>query len=538
MDPYDFIIVGAGSAGCLLANRLTASGRHSVLLIEAGGSDRRFMIRMPIGYGMSFYDASVNWRYETGPQAALAGRSSYWPRGKVLGGSSSINAMVFVRGQREDFDEWRDAGNPGWGFDDVLPHFRAFEDFTGGADDHRGAGGELRVSDVADQVHPLCGAFLAAAEQAGFERTRDYNGAVQDGVAVYQITTRGGLRESAATAFLRPAMRRGKLRVVTGALATKIVFEGRRAVGVEYLAGGRRAVARAGRSVIVSAGAVNSPVLLQHSGVGPGELLRGLGIPVVHALPAVGANLQDHLGVDYLYRSKVPTLNSLLRPWWGRMRLGARYLAFRDGPLSLSVNQAGGFVRSRPDKARVDTQLYFSPVSYSRPTPGVRRLTMPDPFPGFFIGISHCRPRSRGSVRIASGDPLAMPVIEPNYLSAWEDLRDMLDEVRLIRLIAAQPAMRELIAQEVKPGPAVTSDAELEADIRARAGSIFHASCTCRMGPDPAGSVVDHRLRVHGLEGLRVIDASIFPSVTSGNTNAPVMMVAEKGAAMMLEDCG
>jgi choline dehydrogenase len=538
MDPYDFVIVGAGSAGCLLANRLTASGRYRVLLVEAGGSDRRFMIRMPIGYGMSFYDPGVNWRYETGPQAALAGRCGYWPRGKVLGGSSSINAMVFARGQRRDFDGWRDAGNPGWGFDDVLPCFKAFEDFAGGADDHRGAGGELRVSDVAEEVHPLCEAFLGAAGQAGLRRTADYNGAVQEGVAVYQITTRGGLRESAATAFLRPAMRRRNLRVVTGAFARRIVFEGRRAVGIEYLAGSRTAVARAGRGVIVAAGAVNSPLLLQHSGLGPGELLQGLGIPVVHALPAVGANLQDHLGIDYLYRSKVPTLNALLRPWWGRIRLGARYLMFRDGPLSLSVNQAGGFVRSRPDEPEVDTQLYFSPVSYSKPTPGVRRLTMPDPFPGFFIGISHCRPKSRGSIRIASRDPLAAPVIEPNYLSAPEDLRAMLDEVRLIRRIAAQPAMRDLIAEEMKPGPAAVSDADLEADIRARAGSIFHASCTCRMGPDPADCVVDHRLRVHGIEGLRVIDASVFPSVTSGNTNAPVMMVAEKGAAMVIEDCG
>jgi choline dehydrogenase len=331
-------------------------------------------------------------------------------------------------------------------------------------------------------------------------------------------------------------MRRPNLKVVTGAFATRIVFEGRRAVGVEYLLGADKLVAFAGREVIVAAGAVNSPALLQHSGLGPAGLLGEFGIEVVHQLAAVGANLQDHLGVDYLYRSRKPTLNTLLRPWWGRALLGARYLAFRNGPLSLSVNQAGGLVRSRADREHADMQLYFSPVSYSKPTPGVRRLMSPDPFPGFFIGISHCRPKSRGTIRIGSRDPLEPPVIEPNYLSVPSDLSEMLDGVRLIRRIARQPAMREVIEEELKPGPAIENEADLVADIRARSGSVFHASCTCRMGQDPAESVVDHRLRVHGIGGLRVIDASVFPNVTSANTNAPTMMVAEKGAAMVLED--
>jgi choline dehydrogenase len=538
MDSWDFIIVGAGSAGCLIANRLTRSGKYKVLLIEAGGSDRRFMIRMPIGYGMSFYNAQVNWRYETGPQEALCGRTSYWPRGKVLGGSSSINAMIFARGQRHDFDDWKAAGNPGWGFDDVLPHFKAFEAFGDGDAKWRGKAGELNVVDMAPDAHPLCQTWLNAAEQAGYRRTGDYNGKDEEGVAIYQITTRGGMRESAATAFLAPAMRRPNLKVLTGAFATKLVFEGSRAVGVEYRLGSDTIVARAGREVIVAAGAVNSPVLLQHSGLGPEGLLKQFGIKVVHALPAVGANLQDHLGIDYLYRSRQPTLNTLLRPWWGRALLGARYLLFRNGPLSLSVNQAGGFVRSRADREHVDMQLYFSPVSYSKPTPGVRRLTSPDAFPGFFIGISHCRPKSRGTIRIGSRDTLEPPVIEPNYLSVPSDLAEMLQGVRLIRRIAGQPAMRAVIEEELKPGLAVESDADLVADIRARSGSVFHASCTCRMGPDPAQSVVDHRLRVHGIGGLRVIDASVFPNVTSANTNAPTMMVAEKGAAMVLEDIG
>lgn len=532
---FDFIIVGAGTAGCLLADRLTKSGKHRVLLLEAGGSDMRFMVRMPIGYGDSFYNPRVNWMYSTGPQEALAGRASYWPRGKVLGGSSSINAMVFVRGQREDFDEWQAAGNPGWGWEDVLPHFKSFEHFHGAPSEERGTSGELDVIDMDGQVHPLCERFLSAAEQAGFKRTEDYNGRHQEGVANYQITTRRGMRASAASAFLRPAMKRANLSVVTHALASKLILEGRNVVGIEYSVDGRQQTAKAKREVILAAGALGSPALMQRSGIAAGSLLQSLGIEVRHDLPAVGEHLQDHLGVDYLYRSRVPTLNGQLRSWTGRLLLGLRYLAFRDGPLSLSVNQAGGFVRSSP-QARVDTQLYFSPVSYSKPTPGVRRLTLPDPFPGFFIGTSHCRPRSRGNIRIASADPTAAPVISPNYLSAPEDMQEMIDGVRLIRRIAAQPPIASVIQEELRPGRAVETDAELADDIRNRAGSVFHASCTCRMGPDPALAVVDHRLRVHGLSGLRVIDASVFPSVPSGNTNAPTYMVAEKGAHMVLED--
>jgi choline dehydrogenase len=533
---FDFIIVGAGTAGCLLADRLTKSGKFRVLLLEAGGSDRRFMIRMPIGYGHSFYNPHVNWMFATGPQDALAGRSSYWPRGKVLGGSSSINAMVFARGQREDFDDWLSEGNSGWGWDDVLPFFKSFEHFHGPESDERGADGLLDVIDMAGQVHPLCERFLSAAEGAGLARTGDYNGAQQEGVAIYQITTRGGMRASATTAFLRPAMKRPNLKVVTGALASRLILEGRKVVGVEYLADGCTWRETALREVILSAGAIGSPALLERSGVGSGRLLRSLGIEVAHDLPAVGEHLQDHLGIDYLYRSRQPTLNGQLRSWSGRMLLGLRYLAFRDGPLSLSVNQAGGFVRARPESDRVDTQLYFSPVSYSKPTPGVRRLTLPDSFPGFLIGISHCRPKSRGSVHIASADPAAVPSIAPNYLSAPNDMQEMVDGVRLIRKIADQPAIAAVIEDELKPGRAVASDAALADDIRRRASSVYHASCTCRMGPDPKGAVVDQRLRVHGLSGLRVIDASIFPSVTSGNTNAPTYMVAEKGASMVIED--
>ncbi len=536
LDRFDFIIVGAGSAGCVLADRLSKSDRCSVLVIEAGGSDRRFMIRMPIGYGHSFYNPRVNWMYSTVPQPSLSGRSSYWPRGKVLGGSSSINAMVFVRGQRQDFDDWREAGNPGWGWADLLPHFRSIEDFQGKASAERGSGGPLRVIDPSSQVHPQCETFLDAAEQAGHARTADYNGEVKEGVATYQITTRSGVRESAATAFLAPAMRRGNVAVVTGAVVTRILLEDGRATGVEYVRAGKTETVKANGEVILSAGAINSPALLQLSGIGPGALLSERGVPVVSNMPAVGRNLQDHLGVDYLFRSRRPTLNGDLRSWFGRARLGLRYLAFRDGPLSLSVNQAGGFVRTSPDLDRVDMQLYFSPVSYSKPTPGTRRLTLPDPFPGFFTGISPCRPKSLGTVAIKSPDPFVPPEIDPRYLDHPDDVATMLAGLHLIRRIASQPAMQALIAEELLPGKGISIDEALIEDMRARAGSVFHASCTCRMGPDPRDSVVDARLRVHRMKGLRVVDASVFPSITSGNTNAPTLMVAEKASQIILED--
>jgi choline dehydrogenase len=383
-------------------------------------------------------------------------------------------------------------------------------------------------------VHPLCAVFLEAAAQAGFPRTPDYNGAEEEGVAAYQITTQRGMRASSATAFLRPAMRRPNLAVLTGALVDRVLFDGRRAVGVSLLRGGVRQEVRAAQ-VILSAGAVASPALLQRSGVGPAAVLSAAGIAPRHVLPA-GEHLQDHLGIDYLYEANVPTMNGALRSWAGRAALALRYVTTLSGPFALSVNQAGGFVRSAPGLAHADTQLYFSPASYSRPTPGVRRLTLPDPFPGMMLGLSQCRPKSRGSVRIASADPAAAPVIEPNYLSDPADMEEILRGCLVLRAIAATAAFRRIVVREVAPGPEVAGRAALEADIRARAGSVFHASCTCRMGPDPSAAVVDARLRVHGLENLRVIDASVFPSVTSGNTNAPTLMVAEKGAAMALED--
>jgi len=537
-DSFDFIIVGAGSAGCVLANRLTAGGRHKVLLIEAGGSDRSFWVRMPIGYGRTFYHPQMNWRYMTEPEQALGGRRLYWPRGRLLGGSSAINAMVFIRGQHDDFDAWRDEGNPGWGFSDVLPFFRRMEDNLNGEDNYRATGGPLSVTSTAPHVHPLCARFIAAGLESGLAHNTDFNAATQEGVGHYQITTRGGMRASTASAYLRPAMRRRNLQIVTGAHATRILFEAGRAVGIEYRRGTTSCVAHARNEVILAAGAINSPQLLQLSGVGPGALLQSLGIPAIHAHEGVGRNLQDHLGLDYIYRTNVPTLNNVLRPWWGRMGVGLRYLATRGGPLSLSVNQAGGFMRSDPGRARPNLQIYFSPLSYTRPVPGKRQLMLPDPEPGFLLGISNCHPRSRGTIEIASADPHQAPLIRPNYLAHPDDEEELVDGAMALRRLAAAPALSQVITQELQPGPTVADRAAMADDLRTRSGSVFHACGTCAMGPDDGRHVVDPRLRVHGLAGLRVVDASVFPLITSGNINAPTIMVAEKAADLILEDAG
>jgi choline dehydrogenase len=536
MADVDFIIVGSGSAGSVVAERLSAGGRFSVLVLEAGGSDMRFYVQMPLGYGKTFYDPAVNWNYKAEADPGLAGNIDHWPRGKVLGGSSSINAMVWIRGNARDFDDWRDAGNAGWGWDDVLPAFKAIEDNQAGEDEWRGRGGPVHVSEMSRFVHPLCGRYLRAAEAVGLPVNPDFNGASQEGVGVYQISTRNGRRMSAARAFLRPAMKRANVRVETGALATRILFEGRRAVGVEYLKNGRTHQVRAGREVILSAGSINTPQLLQLSGIGPAEHLRALGIDVVHANDHVGANLQDHQGINYTYRARVPTLNQVLRPWWGKALVGARYLLSRDGPLSMSMNQGGGFFRTDPQLTQPNMQLYFQAFSTVKPRVGERPILSPDPWPGFSIGLSNCRPTSRGSVQIRSADPLEHPKIVANAFSTNHDVEEMLAAVKFLRRIASAPALAEMIAEEVLPGPSIVDDEALIDDFRRRSGTVYHPVSTARMGPDESRSVVSPRLRVHGLEGLRVIDASVFPNVVSGNTNAAAIMTGWKGAEMVLED--
>ncbi len=536
MGPFDYVIVGAGSAGCVLAHRLTHSGRHRVLLLEAGGSDRRLRVQVPIGYGLAFHDPRLNWRLFTEPESALAGRRGYWPRGKVLGGSSSINAMVYVRGQVADFERWRADGNPGWGWDDVLPYYRRMERFATQPDALRGHDGPLRISDVSAQVHPLCASFLRAGAELGLPQNAGFNGQSAEGVGLYEITMHGGRRMSSARAYLHPALSRPNLVLRTQAQATRIEFEGARAVAVHYRHRGASHRVAVGRELILSAGAVHSPLLLQASGVGPAALLQSLGLPVVLDQPAVGRHLQDHLCIDHLYRARVPTLNQQLRPWSGRLRAALRYVATRRGPLSLSVNQGGGFVHSMPGAAQPDLQLYFSPLSYTRAAPGKRALMSPDPFPGFLLSAQPCWPASRGHVQLRSADPDAAPLIVPNSLSVPQDLDALVEGSRWLRRLAATPALAAVIERELEPGAAQQSQRELEDDVRQRASTVFHPVGTCRMGTDAHQAVVDARLRVHGLAGLRVIDASVFPHLTSGNTNAPTMMVAEKGADLVLAD--
>ena len=539
MTRFDYIIIGAGSAGCVLAKRLTESGKDRVLLLEAGGSDRSPLIQVPLGYGLTYADPKYNWMYMAEPDPAMNHRTIYWPRGKVLGGSSSINAMVYMRGQAGDFDDWRDAGNPGWGWADVLPYFKKSEDHCWGASEHHGAGGELHVSDFADQVHPLCERFLKAGDALGFKRTADFNGPTKEGFGLWQMTIRNGWRESTAKTFLRSAMKRPNLTVITHAMVRRVVIENHRATGVECLIDGVLQMFSADKEVILSAGAVNSPQLLQVSGVGDAAHLQSKGVPVLHHLPRVGQGLQDHLAVSYFFKSKVPTLNNTLGPWYGKLWAGMLYLWDRKGPLGMSVNQAGAFVRSRPELARPNLHLYFNPISYTASSAPVGKrfqLQNPDPFAAFLISFNTCRPTSRGSVTIRSGNPLEKPRIETNFLSTEHDRADIVEGARLLRTIAATAPLADIVQSEHLPGAQVQSEEAILADFAKRAGSVYHASCTCAMGLDASNSVVDARLRVHGMHNLRVIDASVFPAVTSGNTNAPTIMVAEKGADMVLHD--
>ncbi len=532
---FDYIIVGSGSAGSVLADRLTASGKHRVLLLEAGGTDWRFYVQMPLGYGKTFYDKSVNWMYKAEPDPGLNGQSDFYPRGKLLGGSSSINAMVYIRGHRQDYEDWRAAGNVGWGWDEVLATYRKIEDYAAGDPALRGRGGPLTITDLGSQAHPLCKPYLEAAEKAGLPFTPDFNGAEQEGAGLYQFTIKNGIRNSAARGFLHPAMKRKNLLVETHAQVTKILFEGKRAVGVAYEQRGMKLDAR-GREVILAGGAINSPQLLQLSGVGPGALLQSLGLPLVHDNANVGARMQDHHGINYTWRMKVPTLNDELRPWWGKLKAGLQYVLTRKGPLSLSINQGGGFFRTHPEMTRPNMQLYMQAFSTLLPKAGERPILNPDPFSGLSLGLSNCRPTSTGEVMIKSPDPLVHPKISFNAYGTNSDVEEMLAAVKFLRKIAAQEPLKGLMAEELRPGPEISTDDAMINDFRQRSGTVYHHSCTCRMGPDAATSVVDSRLRVHGVEGLRVCDASVFPNLIAGNTNAPAMMVGWRGAEIILED--
>jgi len=534
-EEFDYIIVGAGTAGCVLANRLTECGKYSVLLLEAGGSDRSIWIQMPIGYGRTFFDERINWMYDTEPVEALGGRRSYWPRGKVIGGSGSINAMVYVRGQPRDFDDWKALGNEGWGWDDVLPFFKKSEDFDWHSA-HHGRGGPQHVTDISPFAHPVCHSFIETAQALGYPVSSDFNGGKPEGVGYYQINTRGGWRASTANAFLHPARKRKTLTLRTNAHASRIVFDKLRATGVAYSRKGHSFEAKARREVILAGGAINSPQLLMLSGIGDADHLKNAGIKPLVDAKAVGRNLQDHIAVSYFYKVRTATLNDVLHPLLGKIRAGLRYIADRAGPLSLSVNQSGGFVRSDATKEHPNLQLYFSPVSYTKTPLSERKLLNPDPFSAFLLSHNPCRPTSRGHIELASNDPSAYPVIHPNYLATKSDIDDVLAGNRLLRQLARTRPLADIITEELIPGSNIEGDDALLADFRARADTVYHPTSTCTMGSDPSTSVVDARLRVHGVQGLRVIDASVFPTITSGNTNAPTVMVAEKGAVMVLED--
>ena len=527
---FDFVIVGAGSSGCVLANRLSASGQHRVLLLEAGPRDDYKWIHIPMGYSRTMFHPEINWGFYTQPDPGIAGRKNYWPRGKVLGGCSAINGLLWVRGQSDDFRIWEALGNKGWGWDDVLPHFKATESYAGGDARIRGRSGETGVED--GERHELVDAFIAGAEQVGIPRAIDYNGEIQEGAAYFQINKRRGIRSSTSVAFLRPAERRPNLVITTGAHATRVRMENGRATSLEYVQAGVNQTAWARHDIVLSAGALQSPQLLQLSGIGPGALLRQHGVPLVRDLPGVGENMQDHLQIRLLFKSSRPvTNNDVMNSWRGRLRVRWQYFIRRGGPMASGINQGVLFTSSRPaETRRPDIEFHFGTTSSDQP--GAK----PHPWSGFTISTCQLRPESKGRVQIGSADPLAVPVIQPNYLSHPLDVETALLGVKLVRKVSQAPALAAYVREEFQPGSAAQSDEELLAWVRERgATTIFHPAGTCKMGTDPM-SVVDDRLRVHGIRGLRVVDCSVMPIIVSGNTNAACIMIGNKAAQMILED--
>ena len=532
---YDYIIVGAGSAGSLLANRLSANPDHRVLLLEAGRADRNFWLKLPVGYFRTIYDDRFSRQFDTEPGEGSGGRNIVWPRGRVLGGSSSINGLIFIRGQHEDFDDWARLGATDWSFRDVLPFFRRLEKYSGGESQYRGALGELAVSDLRND-HPACKAWVTAAQEFGLPYNADFNGETSLGVGSYQLSISRRWRASSSAAFLTPVWSRSNLKVVTGAHATRIIMQGQKAVGVEWLKAGRMESAMAAAEVILAAGALQSPQILQLSGIGPADLLKGLGIPVILDVPEVGCNLQDHYQMRTIVRMRDKnSLNDQIRNPFELAHMGLQWLVRGSGPLTVGAGQVGGGACTKyAVDGRPDIQFNVMPLSVDKPGAPLHKYS------GFTASVWQCHPKSRGTVQIQSPDPFEQPRIEPNYFGEAEDRKVIVEGVKILREIYSQPSFRGLWDEEVIPGKDVQTDEQIWDHVRHNGGTVFHPVGTCRMGSD-ADSVVDPNLKVRGLENLRVIDASVMPRITSANTNAPTFMIAEKGSAAILnshEDAG
>jgi choline dehydrogenase len=528
-ESFDYIVIGAGSAGCAVAARLSENGRQSVLLLEAGPRDVNPWIHIPMGFGKTFFNQALNWCFTTEPSSELHGRALYLPAGRVLGGSSSINGLVYTRGQREDFDSWRESGNVGWGYDDVLPFFRKSEGQQHGKNAFHGADGPLSISDMME-CHPLSQAFVESATAAGFPRNRDFNGALQEGIGSFQVTARNGRRVSSAVAFLKEAERRSNFKLKTNAEVERLLIQNGRVTGVTYALHGGSVAAHARRAVILSAGALNSPVILQRSGIGRVEWLREAGIEVRHELKGVGANLQDHVQARIAIRSRRhPTLNTQVRNPVHLVRMALQYALFRRGPLASAGGQTGGFIRSSQELDRPDIMYFAMPLTSMDLRKGL------DCFPGFSIAICLLRPESRGTVRVRSANPKEAPLIQPNYLHAESDRATLLAGLRVARRITANDPLRGEIEREERPGPSIQSDEDLLAYIRATASSVYHAAGTCKMGTG-ADAVVDAKLRLRGLDGLVIADASIMPTIVSAPTNAAAIMIGERAAAFLMEE--
>jgi choline dehydrogenase len=528
VESYDYIVVGAGSAGCVLANRLSENSSNRVLLLEAGPRDTSPWIHIPVGYYKSIANPAIGWGYETEPVPGSNNRRISWPRGKVLGGSSSINGLIYIRGQAEDFDHWRQLGNSGWDWDSVKPYFIRSEGRDRGADAFHGGDGPLGVSDV--HRHELCDAYIEAARQAGIPYNDDFNGASQEGVGYFQLTTRRGLRSSTAVGYLKPARTRPNLRIETGALATRIVFDGRRATGITYHRDGEIRTASVAKELVLSGGAINSPQLLQLSGVGPGSLLRDHGIEVVNDLPGVGGSLQDHYQVRCIYDcNRRLSVNDEVRSPLHKVAAGLRWALFRTGPLAIGGGHVGLFARTRPELETPDVQFHF--IRFSADGPGGKLHD----FSGVTVSVCQLRPESRGTIHIRSADAQTPPAIQPNYLDTRGDRDTIVAALQLARKIVQIPAMKSYVRREVLPGADVNTDEEMLEYAREQGSTIFHPTSTCRMGQDDM-AVVDERLRVRGLQSLRVADASVMPTVVSGNTNAACVMIGEKASDMLLQD--